>query len=154
MGEFSLFHRQDILMKLNKISWNLLKARWKLTAKNLWVILQLLYFKSCNRGKKLELLTRNPLTSKSEWSHFLPSLLMSSKINIWSMKSTYITWPGHDHVWIVRFLGGFTLPSSTAICCLRHTRRKPNWKTQIWVEDFVFKKQSLQACKIPHFLIK
>ena len=72
------------------------------------------------------------------WSH------QKSISGLWNLHKSHDQ--GHDHVWIIRFLGEFTLPSPTAICCLRHTRRKPKSKTQIWVEKVAssFEKQGLQ----------
>ena len=48
--------------------------------------------------------------------------------------------------------GGFILTSHTAVCCMRHTRRKTMSNTPTLVKtDFILKNQS---CKITHFLVK
>ena len=45
--------------------------------------------------------------------------------------------------------GGFTFTSPTAVCCLRHTRRKTMSNTRTLVKtDFILKNQS---CKITYF---
>ena len=91
----------------------------------------------------MELLTINLLGSKFEWSHFFQDCWYHQKSisGLWNLHQSHDQ--GHDHVWIWDFWGGFTLPSPTAIGCLRHTRRKTKSKTQIWA-NFFFKKQVLQ----------
>ena len=90
----------------------------------------------------MDFFTINLLTSEEEYSHYFSTLLMSSKISIWSIKSASVIrsswWPCLDRE---NFKVVLQFPPSTAVRCLSYNRRKIKSKTCISVKKWFFSKK-------------